>query len=76
MRGLMTRYQNFNGNSGVLSYALAADSIRIKFIDGKTYIYSYATAGKENVEEMKRLAKAGRGLATFISKRKPGYIEL
>jgi hypothetical protein len=69
----MTRYKNISGDSGVLSYTLAPDLIRIKFVDGRIYIYSYATAGEENVETMKRLAKAGQGLTTFINERKPGY---
>jgi hypothetical protein len=69
----MTRYKNFSGNSGVLSYQLAVDSITIKFADGKNYLYSFEIAGRGCVEEMKRLARAGQGLATFINKNHPPY---
>jgi hypothetical protein len=31
------------------------------------YLYDYESAGRICIEEMKRLAVAGRGLATYIS---------
>ena len=63
----MTPYENSAGNSGVIAYTINPDHIAVRFVDGKVYIYSYASAGKRNVEQMKKLAKSGRGLSTFIS---------
>ena len=64
----MMPYRNIAGNSGVMAYEIGTDHISVQFIDGKIYVYSYASAGKKNVERMKRLALRGHGLSTFISK--------
>jgi hypothetical protein len=63
----MKRYRNLSGGSGVSAYDIGPDSVAVRFLDGTVYVYSYASAGRDKVEEMKRLALAGRGLATFIS---------
>ncbi|MEO6523151.1 MAG: hypothetical protein ABIN91_15825 [Mucilaginibacter sp.] len=54
-------------NSGVLAYDVGDDRIKIKFLDGTIYLYTYQSAGEENVEQMKTLAQNGRGLTTFIN---------
>lgn len=64
----MERYRNLAGNSGVSAYALDKESITVKFRDGGVYLYTNASAGADNVAEMKRLASAGRGLSSFISR--------
>ena len=48
-------------------YAISEQTVKVQFADGVTYVYSYASAGRERVEEMKRCALAGRGLSTYIS---------
>lgn len=63
----MQRYGNKSGRSGVAAYRIAATCISVRFSDGAIYDYSFASAGRENVERMKVLARAGRGLCTFIS---------
>jgi len=63
----MQRYQRLSGDSGVLAFALRPDAIDVKFVDGKVYTYTYASTGRERVEQMKLLARAGQGLATYIS---------
>ena len=70
----MEPYKNLSGDSGVEAYELGTDFIRVQFRSGGLYLYTYETAGKENVETMKEHATAGRGLATFISQRGPGYV--
>jgi hypothetical protein len=65
----MAEYQNLSGNSGVAAYALASDSIIVKFVDGGTYVYTRESAGRENIELMKTLARTGKGLSTFIATR-------
>lgn len=63
----MMRYRNLSGNSGVRRYEIGADSIRVEFVGGATYLYDHAAPGRAEVEIMKALAEAGQGLATFIS---------
>ncbi len=64
----MKRYGNLSGESGVVAYELAERSIRVRFArSDRIYEYSHASAGPAHVAEMKRLARAGRGLSTYIS---------
>ncbi|MES2319925.1 MAG: hypothetical protein V4631_20790 [Pseudomonadota bacterium] len=64
----MTVYRRLGGESGVLAYRIAATAISVKFVDGKIYTYTYASAGRAKVEQMKLLARAGQGLSTYINK--------
>jgi len=65
----MKRYKNINGKSNVEMYSIGLDYIDVKFKGTLTiYEYSYATCGKENVENMKLLAKKGGGLNSYIMK--------
>lgn len=34
--------------------------------DGMKYVYNYQSVGRENIEQMKKLAVAGEGLNSFI----------
>jgi hypothetical protein len=63
----MTPYANLGGNSGVEAYRIGARQVTVQFGGGAQYVYTYASAGQEHVEQMKLLAQAGRGLATYIS---------
>lgn len=63
----MQRYANLSGHAGVVAYAIGPDSIEIRFRHGGTYRYTHAKPGRVQVEAMKRLARAGRGLTTYIS---------
>ena len=62
----MQRYKNISGNSGVIAYQIGRDSITIEFEDGAIYRYTYNSAGRSNIEQMKALAAAGKGLSTFV----------
>jgi len=64
----MERYANKNGDSAVSTYEIGINYIYIGFKSGSTYEYTYASAGPVNIEKMKALARAGRGLNTFITK--------
>jgi hypothetical protein len=73
----MEPYLNLNGNSGVVAYEIGTDFIRVQFHDKPPYLYTYESIGRENVEEMKRRAIVGRGLATFINQHREvheGYV--
>lgn len=63
----MERYKNLGGNSAVAGYELGADSIKVQFSDGSVYLYNYQSTGSNDIEHMKQLAIAGRGLNSFIS---------
>ena len=65
----MERYRNLSGNSGVQAYEILHDAILVHFAgSARVYRYSHASAGRHHVAEMKRLAIAGRGLSTYISR--------
>ena len=64
----MQAYKNISLNSGVTAFEIGNDYIKVKFKDGPIYIYTYTSAGKENIEQMKEAALKGIGLSTFISK--------
>ena len=63
----MRLYRNLDGTSGVRAYQLLDGAIAVRFANGVTYFYDDATTGKQDVQQMHRLAVAGRGLATYIS---------
>jgi len=64
----MERYRDIDGDSGVAEFENGPDFIRVKFKDGSVYLYTYASAGSNNIEQMKKLAVAGDGLNSFIIK--------
>lgn len=64
----MVLYGNLGGDSNVVSYEISNDSILVRFRDGGTYLYTSSSAGTANIAEMHRLARAGRGLNTFINR--------
>jgi len=64
----MERYKNLSGNSSVVAYEIEEDSITVKFSDSMQYKYSNASAGSQNITQMKNLAILGRGLNSFIMK--------
>jgi len=64
----MERYKNLGGDSGVVAYEIADDSIKVEFSDGSLYLYNYQSAGSDNIEQMKGLAIAGKGLNSFINR--------
>ena len=71
---MMERYRNFNGDSGIVLFEIDSDSITVRFRDGSIYLYTNQSAGSARIDHMKRLARSGRGLNSFISRVvKNGY---
>lgn len=63
----MERYLDLDGDSGVVAYEIGETYIKVKFNGtNKIYIYSYRSAGANRVEDMKRLARSGDGLNSYI----------
>ncbi len=63
----MEKYRDIDRDSGVVGFEISTDSIKIEFSDGSRYLYTYGSAGENNVERMKKLATNGDGLNAFIS---------
>lgn len=73
----MEPYGNRNGDSAVIAYEIGPDFIRVQFSGTPPYLYTYETVGRDNVEELKKRARAGRGLGTYISQHREvrqGYV--
>ena len=69
----MAAYGNRSGNSGVAAFAVLGDGLVVEFVGGDRYVYSERLCGRAPVAEMQRLARAGRGLSTYISRNRPPY---
>jgi hypothetical protein len=63
----LVRKRYKNPRSGVRYYACGPAFIHVWFKDGRGYEYNQTRPGRHHVETMKRLAEAGRGLATYIN---------
>lgn len=57
-----------NGKSGVVAFDIHDDAIDIRFANGDVYRYDGTKPGPVDVEMMKRFARAGRSLTTYISR--------
>ena len=69
----MVPYHSKSGKkSGVSAYKIEKDFIMVWF-ESTCYKYTYTTAGKTAVENMKQFALSSEGLSSFISRNKPGY---
>lgn len=64
----MKFYKDVNNDSGVISYEYSSDYILVQYKIGKPYLYTYKSAGSDNVETMKMLAETGDGLKAFIDR--------
>ena len=64
----MQRYANRSGHSGVVAYELGADSITVKFTGGDRYLYDVGSTGADHIARMRKLAREGQGLSTYISR--------
>lgn len=64
----MPRYENLEGDSTITHYKIGPDRIKVRFSDSSVYEYSYDSAGRENIEHMKQLARDGEGLQSFINR--------
>jgi len=58
---------NIDGDSGAFGYECGDDYIRVQFSTGAIYLYTYQSAGAENIEKMKVLARNGEGLNSYIN---------
>lgn len=64
----METYANLSGKSSVRSYEIEANAIIVQFNSGRSYRYTNDSAGAENIEIMRNLARRGAGLGSFINR--------
>jgi hypothetical protein len=62
----MEQYRDLDGNSNVSAFEIERYSISVQFKDNSVYLYDYTKAGSVHVEQMKKLAAAGKGLNSYI----------
>ena len=72
----METYANNNGNSSVGRYQIGGTYIVVEFKADKYsgpmyYRYTYELVGQNVIEEMKRLARHGSGLSSYINTKPP-----
>ncbi|MES2516376.1 MAG: hypothetical protein V4580_19635 [Bacteroidota bacterium] len=63
----MPTYKNISGDSGIRSYGIGPDFIKVVFKDGGAYTYTFKSAGVKHVSNMMELAVRGKGLTTYIN---------
>jgi len=63
----MELYKNLGGDSGIEAFELGEGSIKVRFKDQAVYLYSNSSAGAVNIDHMKKLARQGHGLNSFIN---------
>ena len=63
----MPRYANRAHDSGVVAYEIGEGEIVVTFVNGDRYRYGRRRPGAAAVARMQALARAGRGLSTYIS---------
>lgn len=61
------KYLDLTSSSGVDAFAIGPTHIAVRFKSGEAYLYDHARPGKEHVDEMKKCAREGKGLSTYIS---------
>lgn len=64
---IVERYAAVSGNTGVAGFEILGEAIILEFQDRRQYLYSHKKPGKKHVEEMKRLARSGKGLTTYVN---------
>lgn len=67
LRRDLHRYRNSGGSSGISAYAIGRDFIVVEFKSGSGDRYDYSAPGRKDVEAMKKLARHGDHLATYIN---------
>jgi hypothetical protein len=61
------RYKDLSGEGGILAFEILDKAIILQFKGGDCYLYDYFKPGEEHVEQMKMLARRGKGLTTYVN---------
>ena len=69
----MIPYSSKSGKqSGATGFEIGDNYIVVRFDTG-LYKYSFSSCGRETTETLKRLARTGQGLSTWIARHHPNY---
>lgn len=60
-------YRDSQGTNNATGYATGRTWILVQFKDNALYLYTNESCGAEHVRELKRLAKLGEGLDSYIN---------
>lgn len=61
-------YKGRNPDAGVRNFEILPDAIILEFVDRQCrYLYNAEKPGLDHVNEMKRLARTGDGLTTYVN---------
>ena len=63
----MEKYGKVFRNSGVVGFEAGHNYIKVKFADDSEYLYTDKCTGAHNIINMKKLARRGEGLNTYIA---------
>ena len=69
----MKVYGRGNANSGVTHYRIFEGGIDVRFSSGVTYHFTNESCGEIAVNEMRRLARSGKGLSGYIGRATPAH---
>lgn len=64
----MILYRDWDNDSGIRAFDIAASHIDVEFKSGAIYRYTSRSVGEANLERMAGLANAGEGLNSFIQR--------
>ena len=63
----MQSYSGAERDSGISAYEIGPEFIEVEFTGAGIYAYTYNSAGRDHVENMKVLAASGKGLNSYIN---------
>jgi hypothetical protein len=63
----LERYKDLSGSGGITGYKFLDDGIMLQFKYRDLYLYDDKKPGKGHIEQMKILAKRGKGLTTYVN---------
>ena len=67
-------YRSTDPNTGVLNYEIAGSTLILEFQHTKhRYVYGPLAPGQRHVAKMIELARAGKGLSTYVSQKVKSY---
>ena len=63
----LKKYKDLSGGSGVTGYKFVPHGIILQFKHKELYLYDESKPGRHHLEQMKILAKKGKGLTTYVN---------
>lgn len=63
----LNRYKDISGGGGITGYQFVPNGIILQFKHKDLYLYDNSKPGENHVQQMKILAKKGKGLTTYVN---------